>query len=376
MRIQKRLQINGVASLIAAVAILLVLFVALNEIKHARREADIAGDILNGAFDRYTQRNDYLNNNNERAKEEWLRTNERINMLLSMAKQDFHRREDRAIIDRLFKDQEANFRLFSAVVENREKAVSAGSEAAAIYRETEKRLVGQLDMLAYERAMSVGRLRESAEQHLFSTLRMAGGGLVLLIAAVAAAAMINSLSMGRAIVRRIRRLRDGVSIIGEGDLAFRIDTTGDDEFAELSGSFNAMTAKLQASHQSLESEIATRRQTETLLSENEGRLKRSQEFAHLGSWELDVVKDVLTWSDEVYRIFGLQPQEFGATYEAFLSAVHPDDRAAVDEAYAGSLREGRDTYEIEHRVVRKSTGEVRYVHEKCRQDRPVRGNGA
>ncbi len=101
------------------------------------------------------------------------------------------------------------------------------------------------------------------------------------------------------------------------------------------------------------------------LSESEARLKRSQEIAHLGSWELDLVNNHLSWSDEAYRIFGLQPQEFGATYEAFLEAVHPDDRAAVDVAYSGSLREGRDTYEIKHRVVRKSSGEIRYVHEKC-----------
>ncbi|MFZ2196583.1 MAG: PAS domain-containing protein [Thermodesulfovibrionales bacterium] len=99
--------------------------------------------------------------------------------------------------------------------------------------------------------------------------------------------------------------------------------------------------------------------------ESEARLKRSQEIAHLGSWELDLVKNVLTWSDEIYRIFGLQPQEFDATYEAFLEAVHPDDRTLVNEAYSGSLREGRDIYEIEHRVVRKSTGEIRHVHEKC-----------
>ena len=99
--------------------------------------------------------------------------------------------------------------------------------------------------------------------------------------------------------------------------------------------------------------------------ESEERLKRSQEIGHLGSWELDLVTNRLTWSDEVYRIFGLKPQEFGATYEAFLDHVHPDDRAAVDAAYTGSLREGRDRYEIEHRVVRRATGEVRVVHEKC-----------
>jgi PAS domain S-box-containing protein len=130
---------------------------------------------------------------------------------------------------------------------------------------------------------------------------------------------------------------------------------------------------ITASRDELNKEITERKRAEELLSENEGRLKRSQEIAHLGGWELDLVDNILTWSDEVYRIFGLQPQEFGATYEAFLEAVHPDDRAAVSAAYSGSLREGRDDYEIEHRVVRKSTGEIRYVHEKCQHFRDETG---
>ena len=113
--------------------------------------------------------------------------------------------------------------------------------------------------------------------------------------------------------------------------------------------------------------------TQATLQASEERLNRAQEIAHLGSWELDLVKNVLTWSDEVYRIFGLQPQEFGATYEAFLSHIHPDDRAAVDAAYADSVREGRDSYEIEHRVVRKATGEVRFVQERCRHTRDEQG---
>ena len=101
------------------------------------------------------------------------------------------------------------------------------------------------------------------------------------------------------------------------------------------------------------------------LGTSQAMLERSQQLAHLGSWELDLVTGRLAWSDEVYRIFGLEPQEFGATYEAFLERVHPDDRDAVDAAYSGSLREDRDTYEIEHRVVRKHSGEIRFVHERC-----------
>ena len=120
-------------------------------------------------------------------------------------------------------------------------------------------------------------------------------------------------------------------------------------------------------------DITERKQVEERLKENEWRLNRAQEIAHLGSWELDLLTNHVKWSDEVFRIFGLQPQEFDATYEAFLEAVHPDDRAAVDAAYSGSVREGRDTYEIEHRVVRKSTGEIRTVHERCEHIRDASG---
>jgi PAS domain S-box-containing protein len=120
-------------------------------------------------------------------------------------------------------------------------------------------------------------------------------------------------------------------------------------------------------------DVTERKRDEEALRDSESRMNRSQEIAHLGSWELDLTSNRLYWTDEVYRIFGLKPQEFGATYEAFLDAVHPDDRAAVDDAYSSSLREGRDTYEISHRVVRKSTGEVRHVHEKCEHIRDESG---
>jgi PAS domain S-box-containing protein len=116
---------------------------------------------------------------------------------------------------------------------------------------------------------------------------------------------------------------------------------------------------------SVQRDITERKKVEEALRESESFLSESQKIAHVGSWSLDLVNNQLTWSDEVYRIFGEEPQEFDATYEAFLEMVHPEDRTAVDAAYADSLREGRDSYEIEHRVVRKHTGEIRTVHEKC-----------
>jgi PAS domain S-box-containing protein len=120
-------------------------------------------------------------------------------------------------------------------------------------------------------------------------------------------------------------------------------------------------------------DITARKRAEEERRESEDRFKRAEEIAHLGSWELDLADNRLTWSDEVFRIFGLRPGEFGATYQSFLDAVHPDDRAAVDAAYSRSLAEGKDSYEIEHRVVRRDTGEVRIVREKCHHRRDASG---
>ncbi|HEY3474706.1 MAG TPA: PAS domain S-box protein, partial [Anaerolineales bacterium] len=125
------------------------------------------------------------------------------------------------------------------------------------------------------------------------------------------------------------------------------------------------TDELRIANSELEDEINVRKRTEEALRKSELGLKHAQEIAHLGSWELDLLRNQLSWSDEVYRIFGLQPQEFKATYEAFLEIVHPEDRAAVDQVYSSSLRDGKAGYEIEHRIIRRSSGEVRTVHEKC-----------
>ena len=110
-----------------------------------------------------------------------------------------------------------------------------------------------------------------------------------------------------------------------------------------------------------------------LLAENKNFLERSQEIAHLGSWELDLINDRLTWTEEVYRIFGLSSEQTGATYEGFLQAIHPDDRNMVDKVYTSSFSNNLDKYEIEHRIIRRNNGEIRFVHEKCEHFRNEAG---
>jgi PAS domain S-box-containing protein len=96
---------------------------------------------------------------------------------------------------------------------------------------------------------------------------------------------------------------------------------------------------------------------------SEERLNEAQRIARVGNWELDLISGRLAWSNEIFRIFEIDREKFGATYDAFLNAIHPEDRAAVDKAYSDSLLT-RQPYDIVHRLL-MSDGRIKYVHEHC-----------
>lgn len=95
-------------------------------------------------------------------------------------------------------------------------------------------------------------------------------------------------------------------------------------------------------------------------AETERSLKEAQRIAHIGNWHFDPGRDRLTWSDEIYRIFEVTPENFDASYEAFLEVVHPDDRDEVAKSFSYSL-EHRQPYELTHRLL-MADGRVKYVH--------------
>ncbi len=108
-------------------------------------------------------------------------------------------------------------------------------------------------------------------------------------------------------------------------------------------------------------DITELKQNEEALRESQIRLARAQRIAHLGDWDFDVITSAVTWSDETYRLFGYRPHEVPVTLDLFLSAVHTDDRARVEQAIADSLE--RDLpYSLDHRI-RLPDGRERIVHD-------------
>ena len=116
-------------------------------------------------------------------------------------------------------------------------------------------------------------------------------------------------------------------------------------------------------------DITERKKAEEAIRESEERLVRAQEVGQIGWWRLDTRRNVLTWSDENHRIFGVA-KGTPLTYETFLEIVHPDDRPAVNARWDAGLR--GEPYDIEHRILVRD--EVKWVREKAYLEFDATGN--
>ncbi|MDH5433358.1 MAG: PAS domain-containing protein [Gammaproteobacteria bacterium] len=120
-------------------------------------------------------------------------------------------------------------------------------------------------------------------------------------------------------------------------------------------------------------DISDRVRSERKLIKAQEAHSQAEMITHFGNWDWDIVTGELTWTDEIYRIFGVEPQEFPATYEAFLKTIHPEDRESVIEAVNSSVEDANVPYNITHRVVRPSN-EERIVQERGIVYRDQEGN--
>lgn len=98
-------------------------------------------------------------------------------------------------------------------------------------------------------------------------------------------------------------------------------------------------------------DVTAQRAALASLRETADRLEEAQAIAKIGSWEWDMVEDVVSWSNEMYRIYGADPETFGASYTAFVERVHPDDREEVEIAVRHAFTTGGD-FSFNHRIVR------------------------
>jgi PAS domain S-box-containing protein len=106
------------------------------------------------------------------------------------------------------------------------------------------------------------------------------------------------------------------------------------------------------------------RNLEKIIAEKTFQLTEAQRIAHIGSWDLDHSKSEWQWSDEVFRIYGLENFELPVNFDSFLKHVHPEDRQMVQTSFTKSVVEYHP-FHIRHRIIRKSDNKTRYVRVQC-----------
>ena len=111
-------------------------------------------------------------------------------------------------------------------------------------------------------------------------------------------------------------------------------------------------------------DITERRRVEDALRESQALLAAAEELAHTGSWAIDLRDETVVWSDELYRIVGLDPERAQITRETFMALVHPDDRPALDREFERLIRTGEADC-VQLRITRPN-GELRILQARGR----------
>lgn len=143
--------------------------------------------------------------------------------------------------------------------------------------------------------------------------------------------------LDRKITSPIRELRDISQRIATGQLYTRSKIRSNDEIGRLAQDINRMAADLEESHRQFK--------------DNLFRLETSQRYGAIGNWEWNIQSGNLIWSDEEYKILGVNPTEFSPTLDGFIELIYEDDRELVNDAINTSLKEGKP-YHVRHRLFR------------------------
>lgn len=162
----------------------------------------------------------------------------------------------------------------------------------------------------------------------------------------------------RLIQKRLAELRPVLAsaVVGDFSKDLKIPKQ-EDEFTEL---FVGVQSMQEVIREQLQELTALNEQLEAKAQERSRALEEAQALTNLGSWQFDITTGQIAWSDELYRIYGLKPQERPIGYEEFMSMIHQDDRQRVSDIIAHSLKSGKP-FEFEHRIILPN-GSHRMLH--------------
>ncbi|MDO8768463.1 MAG: ATP-binding protein [Burkholderiaceae bacterium] len=243
-----------IAALVILIPILIWSFVEFN---NAKDDATLADGLHGNFFERASFRDRYFLYREDRLRKQWVESKHETDRLLTQAKAQFHRAQDQNVLDRFGRSIEDTEQLFDRIVANTQVMKTAGANKG-VYEEFDRRLYSQLLLIATDIRMVLTTLQSSTQRRAEESYKQLTIITSLFALTLALAVILAAQQMDRMIRRRLLPLHTGVSVVAGGNLDYRIETDGSDEFSELSFAINSMTGKLQDITQNLEQKVVER----------------------------------------------------------------------------------------------------------------------
>ncbi|OGU14061.1 MAG: hypothetical protein A2076_12035 [Geobacteraceae bacterium GWC2_53_11] len=273
MKIRTRLHIVTAASAAMVIIMALLVYWSQHRLAIANKAKNLADEIVSSVFERNTLRNDYLNNDNQRAKEQWFLKQNQLSDLLRSAPANLVSISDREIFTDIQKTMEGSSAIFQQILSNREGS-RGGAPRTSGAIEIENRLVAQLLLKFLDTIADARKLQTAGNELIESTQKTAAKVSLAIIVSVSLFVIFVAWSLGRIISKGIKSLQLGATAIGAGNLHYTIPLTGEDEFSSVAVAFNTMSGKLAESHSALEQDLVARKRA---ANEIEGL---NQELSH------------------------------------------------------------------------------------------------
>ncbi|HJV36451.1 PAS domain S-box protein [Geomonas sp.] len=349
MRIKRRLAINsvGIAALVAVIAA--VLLVTIARVNHALDASTVADAIFISSYERLLLRTDSMRTESERTRLQLQAKHREVGDLLKVALTKFPAPEDQQTIKELILKQDSIGYLSKTIRENRLKR-GADRLSDPLFQEMEGVLVAQLNSRLYESVLLQGRLQRSSKRELASSLHQAGEGILLALLLASPLVLVNSVLIKRAFASRMAVMRRGTAVIGGGDLEYRINAAGDDEFSELAQAFNDMTVKLGTSYRELQREMGERERAAEALRQSHERLEKVLEIETVGVMFWDLTTGCMTDANDTFlKTMGYSRSELEARELTWQRLTPPEYFEVSQEEVTKFMSSGRiGPYEKEY----------------------------
>lgn len=362
MSIRKTLQLTVLFVGSAAVLFGIMLWWTYSQIGRAVEQDRRIGEVSKGVFELTTVTNDYFLHHEDRAEAQWMNRFASLSSLLSGV--EVRGQEEREILNRQARNLRNLGRLFTQLMSAHKQGKLERSNADQI-KILEERFMGQMSILAQAMVTDAFSLTSLTGRRIARAERE-GSIMLLMVGSFITLGMVYVLLLtSNRVVRGITVLHRGTEIIGAGDLNHRIGRQSNDEMGELAVALDGMTSRLQrttVTRDALAEEVRVRKETEAAMRDSEERFRQLAENIREVFYIHDRTGRDLEYVSPAYEdIWGRRCEDVYADPTAWISAIYPDDRERVEEAWWRKCATGG--YSEEYRMLRPD-GSIRWIWDR------------